>query len=193
MWTGIAVDPDIGEPTDDTAALLEIDGAPVLLIWDADFVETGFDGRPGFLALVPLDNPGTEVNMTQMSDGTRPGVQPVPQTDREQYEALSGLREPTFASPFFDLRALIGVGSVDLAEGAVARAAMAFVWAEAVGEVPEVLLPSSPELTVDAPFLVTSWRRCARSAKRTTIGSRISPRCSTSRRSLRSRGPGTRT
>ena len=31
---------------------------------------------------------------------------------------------------------------------------MAFVWAEAVGEVPEVLVPSSPELTADAPFLV---------------------------------------
>jgi hypothetical protein len=154
MWTGIALDPDIGEPTDDTAAPLEIDGAPVLLIWDTDFVETGFEGRPGFLAMVPLDNPGTDVNMTQMGDGTRPGVQPVPQTDRSQYESLSGLREPTFASPFFDLRALIGVGPVDLAEGAVARAAMAFVWAEAVGDVPEVLLPSSPELTADAPFLV---------------------------------------
>jgi hypothetical protein len=31
---------------------------------------------------------------------------------------------------------------------------MAFVWAEAVGDVPEVLLPSSPELAADAPFLV---------------------------------------
>ena len=31
---------------------------------------------------------------------------------------------------------------------------MAWVWAEAVGEVPEVLVPSSPELTSDAPFLV---------------------------------------
>ena len=91
--------------------------------------------------------------MTQFSDGTRPGVQPVPQTDRPQYESLSGLREPTFASPFFDLRALIGVGPVDLAQGAVTRVAMAFVWAEAVGEVPEVLLPSSPELNADAPFL----------------------------------------
>jgi hypothetical protein len=154
LWTGIALDPDLGDPEDDTAAPLEIDGAPVLLVWDTDFVETGFEGRPGFLALVPLDNPGTDVNMTQLSDGTRPGVQPVPQTDRPQYESLSGLREPTFASPFFDLRALIGVGPVDLAEGAVARAAMAFVWAEAVGDVPEVLLPSSPELTADAPFLV---------------------------------------
>ncbi|HJU86879.1 MAG TPA: hypothetical protein VJ788_05885, partial [Gemmatimonadota bacterium] len=154
MWIGIALDPDIGEPTDDTAAPIEIDGSPVLLIWDTDFIEPEFTGRPGFLAMVPLDNPGSEVNMTQFSDGTRPGVQPVPQTDREQYESLSGLREPTFASPFFDLRALIGVGPVDLAEGAVARAAMAFVWAEAVGDVPEVLLPSSPEFTADAPFLV---------------------------------------
>ena len=154
MWIGIAVDPDIGEPTDDSAAPLEIDGAPVLLIWDTDFVETGFEGRPGFLALVPLDNPGTEVNMTQLSGDGRPGVQPVPQQDRPQYEALSGLREPTFASPFFDLRALIGMGSVDLAEGAVTRAAMAWVWAEAVGEVPDVLVPSSPELAADAPFLL---------------------------------------
>lgn len=154
MWTGIAVDPDIGEPEDDTAAPLEVDGAPVLLIWDTDFVETGFSGRPGFLALVPLDNPGTEVNMTQLSGDGRPGVQPVPQLDRTQYEALSGLREPTFASPFFDLRALIGIGSVDLQEGAVVRAAMAWVWAEAVGEVPEVLVPSSPELAANAPFLV---------------------------------------
>ena len=154
MWTGIVVDPDIGEPEDDSAAPLEIDGAPVLLIWDTDFIETGFSGRPGFLALVPLDNPGTDVNMTQLSDGTRPGVQLVPQTDPGQYEVLSGLLVPTFASPFFDLRALIGIGSIDLAEGAVARAAMAFVWAESVGEVPEVLVPSSPELAADAPFLV---------------------------------------
>jgi hypothetical protein len=153
MWTGIALDPDIGEPTDDTAAPLEIDGDPVLLVWDTDFVESGFEGRPGFLALVPLDGEGGQVNLTQLSGDNRPGVQPVPQEDRPQYEALSGLREPTFASPFFDLRALIGMGPVDLAEGAVTRAAMAWVWAEAVGDVPDPLLPSSPELGADAPFL----------------------------------------
>jgi len=154
MWTGVAVDPDIGEPTDDTAAPLEIDGEPVLLIWDSDFAEGGFTGRPGFLALVPLDNPGGEVNMTAMTGDNRPGVQPVPQLDSTQYEALSGLRAPTFASPFFDLRALIGVGPVDLPQGEVVRAALAWVWAEAVGDVPGTLVPSSPELAADAPFLV---------------------------------------
>ena len=154
MWTGIVVDPDIGEPTDDTAAPLEIDGEPVLLIWDSDFAEGGFTGRPGFLALVPLDNAGGEVNMTAMTGTSRPGVQPVPQLDATQYEALSGLREPTFASPFFDLRALIGMGEVDLDQGEVVRSALAWVWAEAVGEVPGTLVPSSPELTPDAPFLV---------------------------------------
>lgn len=154
MWTGVAVDPDIGEPTDDTAAPLEIDGEPVLLIWDSDFAEGGFTGRPGFLALVPLDNPGGEVNMTAMTGDNRPGVQPVPQLDSTQYEALSGLRAPTFASPFFDLRALIGVGPVDLPQGEVVRTALAWVWAEAVGDVPGTLVPSSPELAADAPFLV---------------------------------------
>jgi hypothetical protein len=153
MWTGVIVDPDIGEPDDDSAAPLEVDGDPVLLIWDSDFSETGFAGRPGFLALVPLENPGDEVNMTAMAGDNRPGVQPVPQLDPTQYEALSGLRIPTFASPFFDLRALIGMGDTDLEEGEVVRAAMGWVWAEAVGEVPEVLVPSSPELTADAPFL----------------------------------------
>jgi hypothetical protein len=148
------VDPDIGESTDDTAAPLEIDGQPVLLLWDTDFAEGGFTGRPGFLALVPLDNPGSEVTMTAMTRDARPGVQPVPQTDPSQYEALSGLREPTFASPFFDLRALISVGEVDLDQGEVVRSAFAWVWAEAVGEVPDPLVPSSPELTADAPFLV---------------------------------------
>ncbi|MGH7567311.1 MAG: FlgD immunoglobulin-like domain containing protein [Gemmatimonadota bacterium] len=154
MWTGIVVDPDIGETNDDdTAAPLEIDGEPVLLIWDSDFAEGGFTGRPGFLALVPLDNPGGEVNMTAMTREARPGVQPVPQLDQTQYEALSGLRVPTFASPFFDLRALIGMGEVDLDQGDVVRAAAGWVWAEAVGEVPGTLVPSSPELTADAPFL----------------------------------------
>lgn len=154
MWIGIVVDPDIGEPTDDTAAPLEIDGEPVLLMWDSDFAEGGFTGRPGFMALVPLDNPGLEVNMTAMTGTSRPGVQPVPQLDQTQYEALSGLRTPTFASPFFDLRALIGMGDIDLDEGEVVRGAMAWVWAEAVGDVPPMLVPSSPELTPDAPFLV---------------------------------------
>ena len=154
MWIGIVVDPDIGEPTDDTAAPLEIDGEPVLLMWDSDFVEGGFTGRPGFMALVPLDNPGLEVNMTAMTGTSRPGVQPVPQLDQTQYEALSGLRTPTFASPFFDLRALIGMGGFDLDEDEVVRGAMAWVWAEAVGDVPPTLVPSSPELTPDAPFLV---------------------------------------
>jgi len=153
MWTGVAVDPDIGEATDDTAARLEIDGEPVLLIWDTDFAEATFTGRPGFLALVPLENPGDEVNMTQLSGDGRPGVQPVPQLDPSQYEALAGIRAPTFASPFFDLRALIGMGGINLPEDEVARAALAWVWAEAVGEVPEQLVPSSPELTPDAPFL----------------------------------------
>ncbi|HUF88883.1 MAG TPA: T9SS type A sorting domain-containing protein [Gemmatimonadota bacterium] len=153
MWTGLVLDPDIGEPTDDTAAPLEIDGEPVLLVWDFDFEEEAFTGRPGFLALVPLDNPGAEINMTQLSGDGRPGVQPVPQTDSSQYEALTGIRIPTFASPFFDLRVLIGMGGADLPQDEVARAAMAWVWAEAVGEVPEQLLPSSPELAADAPFL----------------------------------------
>jgi len=153
MWTGLVVDPDIGESSDDTAAPLEIDGEPVLLVWDFDFEEGAFMGRPGFLALVPLDNPGSEVNMTQLSGDGRPGVQTVPQTDPSQYEALTGIRVPTFASPFFDLRALIGMGGVDLPQDEVARAAMAWVWAEAVGEVPDELLPSSPELVADAPFL----------------------------------------
>jgi hypothetical protein len=154
MWVGIALDPDLGEVSDDTAARFEIDGQPVLLIWDFDFSESTFTGRPGFLALVPLDNPGVQVNMTQLSDGNRPGVQRTPEPDAPQYEALSGIREPTFASPFFDLRGLIGMGAVDLAEGQVTRAAIGFVWAEAVGDVPEELVPSSPELTQDAPFLV---------------------------------------
>jgi hypothetical protein len=154
MWTGVMVDPDVGEPDDDSAAPLEIDGEPVLLIWDSDFTESGFTGRPGFLALVPLENPGGAVNMTAMTGDNRPGVQPVPQLDATQYEALSGLRVPTFASPFFDLRALIGIGDVDLEQGEVVRAAMGWVWAEAVGEVPETLVPSSPELMADASFLV---------------------------------------
>ena len=153
MWVGVVVDPDIGEPTDDTAAPLEIDGGPVLLVWDSDFTEGSFTGRPGFLALVPLDNPGLDVNMTAMTGTSRPGVQPVPQLDNTQYEALSGIRTPTFASPFFDLRALIAMGNVDLDEEEVVRGAMAWVWAEAVGEVPPTLVPSSPELTPDAPFL----------------------------------------
>jgi hypothetical protein len=153
LWMGIGLDPDIGEPSDDTAAPLEVDGEPILLVWDSDFAETGFVGRPGFMALVPLDNPGSDVNMTAMTGTNRPGVQPVPQLDATQYEALSGLREPTFASPFFDLRALIAMGPVDLAEEEVVRGAMAWVWAEAVGEVPPTLLPSSPELTESAPFL----------------------------------------
>ena len=153
MWMGIVVDPDIGEPNDDTAAPLEVDGEPILLVWDSDFTESGFVGRPGFMALVPLDNPGSGVNMTAMTGTSRPGVQPVPQLDETQYEALSGLRVPTFASPFFDLRALIAMGSVDLAEEEVVRGAMAWVWAEAVGEVPPTLVPSNPELTEDAPFL----------------------------------------
>jgi hypothetical protein len=153
MWTGVVVDPDIGEPTDDTTAPLEIDGEPVLLLWDSDFTEGGFTGRPGFLALVPLDNPGGEVNMTAMTGTSRPGVQSVPQLDPTQYEALSGLRTPTFASPFFDLRALIGMGAVDLDQGEVVRHAVAWVWAEAVGDVPETLVPTSPELAPDAPFL----------------------------------------
>lgn len=153
MWMGIVLDPDIGEPNDDTAAPLEVDDEPILLVWDSDFTETGFVGRPGFMALVPLDNPGSDVNMTAMTGTSRPGVQPVPQLDQTQYEALSGLRVPTFASPFFDLRALIGMGPVDLAEDEVVRGAMAWVWAEAVGEVPPTLVPSSPELTEDAPFL----------------------------------------
>lgn len=153
MWIGIGLDPDMGEPTDDTAAPLAVDGEPVLLVWDSDFSEGGFTGRPGFMALVPLDNPGSDVNMTAMTGTSRPGVQPVPQFDPTQYEALSGLRVPTFASPFFDLRALIGMGPVDLPEDQVVRGAMAWVWAEAVGDVPPTLVPSSPELGEDAPFL----------------------------------------
>lgn len=154
MWTGLILDPDIGEVTDDTAAPLEIDGRTVLLIWDADFKETLFSGAPGFLAIVPLADSGP-INVSQMTSGNEPDVLRVPQTDTAQYAALAGLPSapPTIAEPGFDLRALVGWGVVDLPEGEVHRTAAAFVWAEPSGTPPALLSPLDPQLDQDLPLL----------------------------------------
>lgn len=160
LWTGVVLDPDIavvpiGTITDDTAAPLTIDGEDVLLIWDSDFSEAGFDGAPGFLAVVPLDNPGGQTNITQLTSSGAANVLPVPLNDVTQYAALAGIdpAAPTIREPGFDLRALIGWGAVDLAPGAVYRTAAAFVWAAPVGVTPDVLSPLDPDLNQDLPLL----------------------------------------
>ena len=154
MWTGLVLDPDIGETEDDTAAPLEIDGRQVLLIWDTNFQEALFNGPPGFLAIVPLVDGGS-VNVTQMTSGNDPDVLRVPQTDAGQYAALAGLPSspPTIAEPGFDLRALVGWPAIDLPEGEVHRTAAAFVWAEASGTPPALLSPLDPELDQELPLL----------------------------------------
>jgi hypothetical protein len=133
-WIGIVLDPDIGETNDDVAAPLEVDGATVLVIWDLDFVAQLFEGRPGFLAVVPMVEPGTPVTVSQLASALVGGVQQVPQTDAGQYRALAGIppNAPTTGVFGFDLRALVGwPGPGSLAPGALHRTAAAFVWAEA--------------------------------------------------------------
>lgn len=178
MWTGIVLDPDIavnpiGTINDDTAAPLTIDGEDVLLIWDSDFSEPGFDGAPGFLAVVPLDNPGGQTTVTQMSSGGAPGVLPVPLNDATQYATLAGIdpATPTIREPGFDLRAMIGWGAVDIAPGAVERTAAAFVWAAPVGVTPEVLSPLDPTLSENLPLLadLVANVRAARTAYDTRL------------------------
>lgn len=157
LTTGIVLDPDIGlDLEDDTAAPLEIDGRRVLVVWDADFFEGAFDGTPGFLAIVPLDDPEGVV-VTQMESGggqNFPGVQDVPRTDAAQYRAMVGAEpnEPTVRDPAFDLRALIAWQRDDLPSGAVRREAAAVVFAEASGEPPATLVPSDG-LSQDDPVL----------------------------------------
>lgn len=161
LWTGIVLDPDIqvspiGDVEDDTAAPLVIDGQEVLLIWDSDFDESGFTGPPGFLAVVPLVNPGGATTVTQLtSSGVVSGVLPVPQSDAARYATLAAIppRTPTIVEPGFDLRALIGWGAVELAPGGVHRTAAAFVWAAASGTLPLSLSPLDPELDQDHPLL----------------------------------------
>lgn len=161
LWTGIVLDPDIAVGgssllvRDDTAAPLAVDGEEVLLIWDSDFSEPGFDGRPGFLAVVPLENPGGLTTITQLAGTPVPGVLPVPVRDETRYATMAALapRTPTIVEPGFDLRALVAWGTIDLAEGAVHRTAAAFVWAEATGEVPATLSPLDPALAEDLPLL----------------------------------------
>lgn len=159
LWTGIVLDPDIAvfsdQVSDDTAAPLAVDGEEVLLIWDSDFSEPAFDGPPGFLAIVPLVNPGGSTTITQLSRGAVAGVLPVPVSDRTRYETMAAVppRTPTIVEPGFDLRALVAWGAIDLPEGAVHRTAAAFVWAAPSGEVPASLSPLDPDLDQDLPLL----------------------------------------
>jgi hypothetical protein len=160
LWTGIVLDPDVqvspfGSVLDDTAAPLVVDGEEVLLIWDSDFSEPGFEGAPGFMAVVPLVNPGGQTTITQLTSQFGAGVLIVPTTDSNQYETLAGIapREPTIAEPGFDLRALVGWGAIDLAPGAVHRTAAAFVWAGPTGDPPPLLSPLNPALDQDLPLL----------------------------------------
>lgn len=172
LRTGVALDPDIGAVEDDAAAPVEIDGEEVLLIWDADFEVSFFDGPPGFLAIVPLDDVG-DVVVTQMEshDGANViGVQDVPQDDASQYRTMVGAdpNQPTIRSVGFDLRAMVAWGSgVDLPVGEIHRSAAAFVFAEVAGEPPAVLQPNEEDRpTADHPALanVVAAVRAARAA-----------------------------
>ncbi len=159
LWTGIVLDPDIAVSDlgvdDDTAAPLAVDGEEVLLVWDADFNETGFTGPPGFLAIVPLENPGGRTTITQLAESPFAGVLPVPVQDRTRYATMAAVppRTPTIAEPGFDLRAMVAWGTVDLEAGAVDRTAAAFVWAGPAGDPPATLSPLDPELDQDLPLL----------------------------------------
>ncbi len=160
LWTGIVLDPDIqvspvGSVLDDTAAPLTVDGEEVLLIWDSDFSEPAFEGTPGFMAVVPLVNPGGQTTITQMTSQFGADVRIVPANDADQYDTLAGIapRDPTIVEPGFDLRALIGWGAIDLAPGAVHRTAAAFVWADAAGDPPSFLSPLDPALDESLPLL----------------------------------------
>lgn len=159
LVTGIVLDPDIGAVDDDAAAPLSIDGGEVLLVWDADFFESFFDGSPGFLAIVPLEEPD-EVVVTQLESGgdsrDHAAVQDVPQTDAAQYRAMVGVEPnaPTVRRTGFDLRALVAWGRADLSIGDVHRAAAALVFAGASGAAPEPLEPTDfDRLTQDEPLL----------------------------------------
>lgn len=169
-WVGIVLDPDIGEIDDDTAAPLVVDGHELLLIWDADFQASFFEGRPGFLAVVPMVAPGTEVTVSQMTSQSLLGVLRVPQTDASQYRALAGLapNAPTVTGIGFDLRALVGwPGPAALAPGAGHRTAAAFVWAEVSGTDPRVLTAFDQDrLHEDEPVLagIVAAVRAARAA-----------------------------
>lgn len=171
LTAGIVLDPDIGlgDTGDDTAAPLEIDGRRVLVVWDANFFATTFDGTPGFLAIVPLEDPDGVV-VTQMESGGGQdvaGVQEVPQDDAAQYRAMVGAEpnEPTIRDPDFDLRALISWEGGDLPAGAVRREAAAVVFAPATGQPPATLVPSDG-LSQDDPVLAALVEavRSARSA-----------------------------
>ncbi|MGH7563658.1 MAG: T9SS type A sorting domain-containing protein [Gemmatimonadota bacterium] len=159
LWTGIVLDPDIaatlGDVNDDTAAPLAVDGEDVLLVWDFDFSEAGFTGTPGFLAIVPLENPGGRTTITQLTGGPILDVLPVPLLDGTRYATMAAVppRTPTIAEPGFDLRAMVAWGTVNLAEGAVHRTAAAFVWAAPAGDPPATLSPLDPELDQDLPLL----------------------------------------
>lgn len=173
LRAGVVLDPDIGAVQDDTAAPLVVDGTPILLVWDVDFTVDFFQGRPGFFAVVPLAEP-TDVVATQLGP-LAGGAPPVPLTDAGQYRALAGLapEEPFVGDPGFDLRALVGWAAGDLAPGATRRVAAAFVWAEASGTPPEVLLPDDPDLDEDLPVvadLVAAVR-----AVRTAYAGRVAP------------------
>lgn len=178
LWTGIVLDPDIavapiGSVDDDTAAPLDVDGQPVLLLWDSDFSEQSFEGAPGFLAIVPLVNPGGRTTITQLSRSPMPGVLPVPLGDGTRYATMAAVppRTPTIVDPGFDLRALVAWGAVDLPEGEVHRTAAAFVWAEPSGTPPALLTPLDPDLDQDLPVL--SGLVEAVRAVRTAYGERL--------------------
>lgn len=173
LRTGIVLDPDIGEVGevgDDTAASLEVDGEEVLLIWDSDFAVSGFEGRPGFLAVVPLLEPGTPVTVSQLSSQLVLGVQLVPQSDAAQYRALGGSapNTPTVTLPGFDLRALVGwPGPAQLPTAGVHRTAVAFVWAEVSVPDPGILTALDDDrLDQDEPALagIVAAVRAARAA-----------------------------
>lgn len=174
LRTAVTLDPDIGATSDDAAAPLRIDGEDVLLIWDADFEVSFFDGPAGFLAIVPLGDAAEigDVVVTQMQSSGGAGVigvQEVPQTDAPQYRTMVGAppNDPTIRPVGFDLRALVGWGDgATLPVGGVRRAAAAVVFAEVAGTPPDVLQPGVEGPTADDPVLanLVAAVRAARAA-----------------------------
>jgi hypothetical protein len=144
----IAIDPDLGEATDDQIGFLP---APTntMVWWDSDFDEPAFQFLPpGFGGVSYLKTPvdpatGEEVGLQSFTVFTNGGSRPDPSSRQEWYQGLTG--DPDFV--VFDvipqdIRGLASSGQFPLPAGEFVEIYAAYFFAEAFG-------PTPGELTTD--------------------------------------------
>ncbi|HUE95462.1 MAG TPA: hypothetical protein VMN39_02330 [Longimicrobiaceae bacterium] len=136
----VAVDPDIGDASDDQIAFLP--EVQTMVFWDVDFNEPSFQGIPGFGGITYLKTPvdpatGEEVGLQEFTVFTNGAPRPDPATKEVWYALMTGdVTEVVLEVDPRDVRGMASSGQFVLPVGGFVEVYGAYFFASVSGSPP---------------------------------------------------------